>query len=358
MSGLPLPERLRELLALGAPGNRSLLFDKGMDRYDGSWRIGAGEKESFLIAFADAFRNGGAEHFESFLTRRREAMGVEPITLTTQTRLVIGLGLPSPLETGFLFDWLVGCPYLPGSSVKGLLRATARLVQRRDLQGNQAFWSQQFDRVFGPELTPQAKARTGEVIAYDAFPATWPVLEVDVLTPHYGQYYREEIAPGDWDNPVPVPFLTLAAGTPFHFYLRANQEDSTELRTLLGTGLDWLGIGAKKSSGYGVFADAVPEATPSSPFRSPQPNERPPKKTATPSAPLPWVNVELSLREGSVVARKGEKLTAKCRGDEVERKLLDELKRSRVLRADVEVFRLQGNEYRLVAIKTWKAPKK
>src|SRR5258708_6857807 len=134
MSGLPLPERLSELLALGAPGNRSLLFDKGMDRYDASWRIGAGEKESFLIAFADAFHNGGAEHFESFLARRKEALGVEPIILTTQTQLVIGLGLPSPLETGFLFDRLIGCPYLPGSSVKGLLPPTPPLVPPRGLQ--------------------------------------------------------------------------------------------------------------------------------------------------------------------------------------------------------------------------------
>jgi CRISPR-associated protein Cmr6 len=357
VSGLPLPQRLGELLPLSSPGNRSLLFDKGMDRYDALWKIGAREKGDFLRDFAIEFGKHGGEPFNSFLARRVAALGVEPIPLFTQTRLVVGLGLPSPIETGFLFDRLTGCPYLPGSSVKGLLRATARLVQQGELAGDKDFWDENLERIFGPEISPGSTPRTGEAIFYDAFPTRWPILEVDVLTPHYGKYYREDVAPGDWDNPVPVAFLAVAAGTPFHFYIRAKEADCGQLKALIATGLDWLGIGAKKSAGYGVFGKEAPAApakipiAPAKPSRQPEPP--PPPPPLPPKPPLAWDNVELTLREGFVIARRG-KQTASCRRDEVAREILDALKKKRELRADVEVLKISGNEYRLGVIKTWK----
>jgi CRISPR-associated protein Cmr6 len=357
VSGLPFPQRLRELLLPASPGNRSLLFDKGMDRYDASWKIGAREKGEFLRDFAVEFGQHGGEPYESFLTRRGAALGAKPVELTSQARLVIGLGLPSPLETGFLFDRLTGCPYLPGSSVKGLLRATARLVQHGEIAGDKDFWEKNLDRIFGPEINPDSPPRTGEAIFYDAFPARWPVLEVDVLTPHYGKYYREDVAPGDWDNPVPVAFLAIAAGTPFHFYIQAESEDSAQLADVLSIGLDWLGIGAKKSAGYGVFGKEAPatpvkvQAAPSRPPRQPEPPP-PPPPPARP--PIPWDNVELSQREGSVMARKGSQM-ASCRRDEVAKEILDALKKKREVKADVEVLKISNGEYRLGLIKAWRA---
>jgi len=332
-----------------------------MNRYDGSWKIGAGDKEGFLSDFAAEFAKHGGERYESFLARRGAALGVEPVSLFTQTRLVIGLGLPSPIETGFLFDRLTGCPYLPGSSVKGLLRATARLVQQGELEGDRDFWSKNLDRIFGPEITPESTPKTGEAIFYDAFPTRWPVLEVDVLTPHYGKYYREDdVAPGDWDNPVPVPFLAIAAGTPFHFYIRAKKDDSGPIRKLLATGLDWLGIGAKKSAGYGVFGKEEPAKqakAQAAPSKSSRPPEPPPPPPPPPTVPILWADVELSLREGAVVARKGRQ-TASCRRDEVAREVADALKKNRELRADVEVVKIPGGEYRILSVKSWKVPGK
>ncbi|MFY9825287.1 MAG: type III-B CRISPR module RAMP protein Cmr6 [Thermoanaerobaculia bacterium] len=356
MSELPLPERLRELLLPASPGNRSLFFDKGM-RYDASGKIGAREKGEFLRDFAGEFAKHGGEAYAAFLARRHEALRVEPIPFFTQARLVIGLGLPSPMETGFLFDRLTGCPYLPGSSVKGLLRATARLVQQGELAGDKDFWDENLDRIFGPEISPDSAPRTGEAIFYDAFPAGWPVLEVDVLTPHYGKYYREDVAPGDWDNPVPVAFLAVAAGTPFHFYIRAKEADFGQLKTLIATGLDWLGIGAKKSAGYGVFGKEAPaapvkaQAAPSKPPRQPEP---PPPPPLPPKPPLAWDNVELTLREGFVIARRGRQ-TASCRRDEVAKEILDALKKKREVRAEVEVLKISNSEYRLGLIKAWRA---
>jgi CRISPR type III-B/RAMP module RAMP protein Cmr6 len=354
VSGLPLPQRLRELLLPASPANRSLLFDKGMDRYDAAGKIGAREKGDFLRYFAAEFAKHGGEAYESFLARRHEALGVEPVPLFTQTRLVIGLGLPSPIETGFLFDRLTGCPYLPGSSVKGLLRATARLVQQGELVGDKDFWDKNLDRIFGPEISPDVAPRTGEAIFYDAFPAGWPILEVDVLTPHYGKYYREDVAPGDWDNPVPVAFLAVAAGTPFHFYIRTKEEtDLGQLETLIATGLDWLGIGAKKSAGYGVFGKDAP-ATQAKVQVTSQDVRRPePPASLPPNPSVVWDNAELSQREGAVIARRGNQ-TASCRRDDVAREILAALKKHRDLRADVEVVKISKAEYRLGLIKAWR----
>ena len=291
---LPFPPLMGMLLATGEPGrppvylpgNRSLLFDKGLRWNSQTWTLGAGDKENFLREFSVAFREDGASHFASFLERREAALsslGVEPIPFTSQTRLVVGLGLPSPLETGFLLDRLTGCPYLPGSSVKGLLRAAARLVRQGELAGEKSFWDIHFERIFGPEITPGATPKTGSAIFYDALPARWPKLEVDVLTPHYGKYYREGVVPGDWDNPVPVPFLAVAAGTTFRFSIQAASPDFKSLKQLLGIAFDWLGIGAKKSAGYGTFGAevTVAEAEPIIPTAQP----RPPKSSKPPAAP-------------------------------------------------------------------------
>jgi CRISPR-associated protein Cmr6 len=345
------------LLVLSAPGNPSLLFDKGMDRYGEDWKIGAGEKEKFFRAFANTFRTQPTDEFGEFLNRRRGAfkhLGIEPIPLTTQTRLVVGLGLPSPLETGFLLDRLTGCPYLPGSSVKGLLRAAARLVRQEELEGDKPFWEAHANRIFGPEIAPGSTPKTGEVIFYDAFPALWPRLEIDVLTPHYGRYYREGVDPGDWDNPVPVPFLAVAPGTTFHFYLQAVITDFQKLEELLALALDWMGIGAKKSAGYGIFGKDAPPAE----ARSSQRPAEPPPQASPIISPKPslseasWDNVELRRHQGSVVAYRG-KQTASCRQSEVEQDLLQALTRTRTLRGDVDVLKIKGGEYRLVRVRKW-----
>jgi CRISPR type III-B/RAMP module RAMP protein Cmr6 len=366
---LPFPPQMGALLALGGPGNpsssnRSLLFDKGLRWKSGSWTLGAAEKEGFLREFSAAFPIVDADHYSSFLARREAALldlGVRPISFTTQTRLVIGLGLPSPLETGFLLDRLTGCPYLPGSSVKGMLRAAARLVRQEELVGEKTFWDSHFERIFGPEIAPGANPKTGSAIFYDALPVRWPNLEVDVLTPHYGKYYREGAIPGDWDNPIPVPFLTIKAGTTFHFYIQAAGPDGESLKRLLDTALDWLGIGAKKSSGYGVFganpppeAETVSTAQPSR-SHSARPPEPPQPRPQSASVEISWDNIELSMRQSTVFARKG-KQTAECPRGDLDREAVDALIRLKTLRADVIVLKAPSGEYRLVKVTAWRVP--
>jgi CRISPR type III-B/RAMP module RAMP protein Cmr6 len=82
-------------------------------------------------------------------------------------------------------------------------------------------------------------------------------LEVDVMTPHYADYYGSGDVPGDWLSPVPIPFLAVAAGTAFQFGIVPRTTDGKEhLETVaewLTNALQWLGAGAKTAVGYGRF---------------------------------------------------------------------------------------------------------
>ena len=265
---LPLPSTFVDPLKLSSSTNRSLVFDRGMDRYETKndpkprFLIPTGGKEAFLKDFRDEYRTRRPATFEHFLTRRAAAMEklkAEAVELKTHSRIVIGLGLPHPTETGLLLDRLTGSVYFPGSSVKGLLRAAARLTADGELEGDQDFWEGgTVWRIFGPEIAPGVTPKTGCVRFFDAFPTTWPRLEIDVLTPHFSRYYdgKKDVVPADWESPNPVPFLTVAEGQTLRFYFNSTdeerwQEDKDQLKTLLGLALEWLGIGGKKSSGYG-----------------------------------------------------------------------------------------------------------
>lgn len=260
----PWPAAIGEALHR-AGTNRSLLFDRGFREFKekgSGLEVPPTAKAGFLASVAGKHGSVGP-----FLARRRAVMqrlGSHEIALCSQTPLVIGLGLPSPLETGFLFDRLTGCPYLPGSSVKGLARATARLVASGELDGDRAYWQAAFDRAFGPAIGGEALARKGRLVFYDAFPTQWPALAVDVLTPHYGAYYRDPTqVPADWEDPIPVLFLSLVPGTAFTFWVGSSgsaltEDERDKVQRLLVLGLDWLGIGGKRSQGYGAFGPEPP----------------------------------------------------------------------------------------------------
>lgn len=355
MSLLPLPSTFSGLLALSSPANRSLVFDRGMDRYqDGrTLAIPAGGKETFLQDFCREYRQDGHRHFDGFVARRSAALekaGARSVDMTTHARLVIGLGLPHPIETGFLFDRLSGSVYLPGSSVKGMMRAAAGLIASGELEEDSGFWTREnLDRLFGPAIEPGTVSRTGSLRFHDAFPVEWPRLEVDVLTPHFTRYYDKNAVPADWESPNPVPFLTVAEGQVFRFHVASSDaerwdEDWEQVRKLLEIALERLGIGGKKSSGYGLLKVGELPARPQPMAFEPARQER--------KGPM-WTKVLLQLQKGSPTAFRGKSQTASCRQDELDSELLQALKTNRNgVRADVEVMQIAGG-FRIVNVSNW-----
>ena len=183
----------------------------------------------------------------------RSGFAVHTLERVTEGRLVAGLGYKGALEVGITLHPLYGFPYLPGTSVKGVARAYAEDVASASTDDILA--------VFGSRPKDEHEVedhRLGGVRFFDALPPEFPKLDVDVMTPHYGEYYDDpgRNAPGSWLGPVPVKFLTVAPGTRFRFAVAAREKRLLDLAAVwLASGLEDLGIGGKTSAGYGYFYD-------------------------------------------------------------------------------------------------------
>jgi CRISPR-associated protein Cmr6 len=160
-------------------------------------------------------------------------------------RFLTGLGGKGPLEVGFMFHSLYGLPIIPGSTLKGLTRAYAELVEKKS--------EPELARVFG------SQSQEGNAVFFDAIPAEPPTFEVDVMNPHYPDYYQGKEPPANWQSPQPVFFLTLGAKSRFFFAVGARDASDVAKRARelaadwLLLALDQMGVGAKTSAGYGYW---------------------------------------------------------------------------------------------------------
>ena len=109
-------------------------------------------------------------------------------------------------------------------------------------------------RIFGSQV------RAGNVIFFDAMPVNGETnIELDIINPHYPDYYGKGQAPTNDQNPSPINFLTVA-NTIFMFALaprrpekQEDKEDVEQVKKWLQDALKNYGIGGKTSAGYGYF---------------------------------------------------------------------------------------------------------
>jgi CRISPR type III-B/RAMP module RAMP protein Cmr6 len=200
------------------------------------------------------------------------------------TRLIVGLGGKGALEIGITLDKITGLPYIPGSALKGLCRSFAlyEIAAEHAKQNNKSITDYDLSAIDGElakgnmEYGEKAKKfatifgkqeDAGALIFFDgvvqALPNGKSLFALDVMTPHFSSYYRDNgrSAPADNDNPKPVTFITVAHGTTFSFAvgIRHGQRDQyTE--GLRDTAIQWLkqalqdfGVGSKTAAGYGAF---------------------------------------------------------------------------------------------------------
>ncbi len=201
--------------------------------------------------------------------------------LELKWRMIIGLGASHPQETSMTLHHIYGIPYIPGSAVKGVARHSQIIklfentgvgewerikkmeeILETDLKKldkmdendeiisyakNHRNEIETFQKVFGTQ------SKKGEVIFFDAYPAGEIKLKIDIMNPHYGDYYSGEEAPTDWQNPTPIKFLTVE-NTEFNFILASKDKNLLDkAEGCLIEALEKYGIGAKTSLGYGLF---------------------------------------------------------------------------------------------------------
>jgi CRISPR-associated protein Cmr6 len=235
--------------------NAGLWYDKFCDRWNPGWRSGLGDggKTEWVKAFSGQYL-GDDTLLDEMADRRialLKASNGQALTFKTQGPMVSGLGRTHPVENGFAWHHILGVPYLPGSSVKGAVRSFALT------------WLGIEDRIVSRIFGPSSKGgglNVGSVIFLDAIPTMSVRLKAEVMTPHYGPYYAgaNPEPPGDWHNPIPIPFLAVDSGQEFLFGVLprtgVDEEDCTLASRWLSQSLRIMGAGAKTSSGYGRFS--------------------------------------------------------------------------------------------------------
>ncbi|HOF49562.1 MAG: hypothetical protein BWX48_03707 [Verrucomicrobia bacterium ADurb.Bin006] len=225
----------------------------------------------------------------SFLGDLAKSFGgrVETFEATLGARLLVNLAGGVIENAGIALDRCFGLPIIPGSAVKGITRSQA-LWEIREATGddksrlltlamllfgygaNDIKSEGDFGWAGGSELARKVSTQIGNddfkgcACFLPAYPTTPPEIEVDMVNPHYPNYYggRRPRAE-DNENPEPNYFPAVRAGCAFGFAVLLNRRPEHAGATaeqLLGQAKDWLqravttkGAGAKTGAGYGWF---------------------------------------------------------------------------------------------------------
>lgn len=187
--------------------------------------------------------------------------GIQTFTIIAKTSspFITGLGSGHPTETGMILDRNLGVPYIPASSIKGVLRL-AYAVNIAD--GRNEVPDSELEKYFGS--TDTNKSKCGQLMFLDAYPKGRVELKLDIMNPHFSNYYsgKGNIQPVETESPNPIKFLTVKEGTEFVFncaYLpfdkndRSNENVKSDVEEMFKTAFTKIGFGGKTSIGYGRF---------------------------------------------------------------------------------------------------------
>lgn len=152
--------------------------------------------------------------------------------------LLIGSGIPSAYEVGIYLNRNYGLPVIPGQSIKGSFKAFLDEIDENDLI------------FFGNN------ENSSEIFFFDAVPEKYK-LGIDILNPHFKEYYLSENVPNDVYQPVPINFISVFEGTyVFRYVIVSEKNDDNKNKKISEYFEEFLtiyGIGAKTSMGYGRF---------------------------------------------------------------------------------------------------------
>ena len=203
-----------------------------------------------------------------------DATRFRSVELALRTRLFIGLTGAGMLETGCVISHAHGAPCIPGSSIRGVVRAHARDrlgtdhaviaelfgtpadgIRPAGLSGlitfHDAWWKPgSADHPTLPGELAAAKGATNDGRT-DA-PANRPLVQEVVTTHHPGYYGSDGSEPAtDFDSPVPNAQVAVRGAFLFVIQGPAPWLDATE--RMLVDALTTRGAGAKTRAGYGLF---------------------------------------------------------------------------------------------------------
>ncbi len=241
----PLYKELAHASLQRGSGHAGLWYDKFCDRWEDDWKLPGDKKLEWIETVttqsveSKPLPDEAVTRLLRLVNTRSGRFGV----FISTSRFVTGLGRSHPVENGFAWHPTLGVPYLPGSSVKGIVRHWAETVNNPEL-------AERMGKLFG------APGTAGDIVFLDALPVAPVKLATDVITPHFSAWSAEE-PPGDWNGPVPIPFLVMNAKSSFAFSVlpvRPNNRSAVDdVWSWLREALELAGAGAKTAVGYGRF---------------------------------------------------------------------------------------------------------
>ena len=210
--------------------------------------------------------NVRVDDFYSHAYRRWKMATADPqrfyqLGLALRSRLFIGTAGAGALETGCAIGHSHGMPYIPGSSVKGVVNAHAR--QRFQSKGEKG--RAVCEELFGSGTDQRHPGGlAGRIRFHDAWwmpgSAESPLVP-EVVTSHHPDYYGKDGTTEATDFDSPVSNAQVAVRGSFLFVMEGPSAWLGLASEILADALHTRGIGAKTRAGYGYFK--VPEAEPS-----------------------------------------------------------------------------------------------
>lgn len=205
---------------------------------------------------------------KDYLKKLDEVANVTFSLCTAYPGPMMGVGYPHAgsgddfISNGFSFDYVTGLPYLPGSSLKGILRSYFDAGTKEVLEEKRAFIAQlcgqKFDNVSNRDAWISSminKLFEGDNVYLGAYPMSdTDILGFDVITPH-----RRLKAP----NPNKITKINPNIEIKFFFILQGGDEERKKIADLFKKLLLLGGIGAKTNVGFGQLREEfyeVPKA--------------------------------------------------------------------------------------------------
>lgn len=190
--------------------------------------------------------------------------------VTAYPGLMMGIGnmhdvkCDDAIKCGFSFDYSTGYPYLPGSSLKGILRSYFPANDTDEKEKNKKEYIESIldKKNIDIEALRDNIFNNGDVFL-DVFPGQGTtLLDEDYITPHNEGKYKD---------PVPIKFLKVRPNKKFDFCFLLNDycdengnvivSKDEKLNMFRQIVLD-MGVGAKTNVGFGKFVEkALKEET-------------------------------------------------------------------------------------------------
>ena len=264
--------------------NAKYFLDKGAFRANCAVRKVAMEGRDYVKSKLEDLKTGANDYIEAAgaeISARADrlrclvgALDGVVIEAVPAAHVLAGAGDGGVMDSGIVLDWTSGAPVLPGSSIKGAVRAwathwaTLQDLTVEDVCDDEDGIAWAYGGIFGFGPVDRDPGFAGGIVFFEGI-FTGVRLAMDVLTPHHRGFRRgpdgEVAAPADWDSPEPHQFLVvdraqgrLVTGLALRRSPLADPDLLTAAHVWTERALAHTGVGARTTEGWGRFAFPAP----------------------------------------------------------------------------------------------------